>query len=72
MKLYYRVKQIGYNEDLDWYLASDLKYALYKLKLFHLEYPEKLWPLINLGKQIEAYNRIKDYNNLDNNIARYI
>ena len=72
MKLYYRVKQIGYDEDLDWYLVSDLKYALYKLKSFYLEYPEKPGPLINLGKQIEAYdNGIEDYDDLDNDIARY-
>ena len=72
MKLYYQVKQTGYDEDLDQYPASDLKYTLYKLKSFHLEYPEKPGPPINLGKQIEAYdNGIEDYEDLDNDIARH-
>ena len=57
---------------MDWYPASDLKYAPHKLKSFHLEYPEKPGPPINLEKWIKAYdNGIEDYEDLDNDIARH-
>ena len=37
--LLYRVKWLGYDEDLEWYPASDLKTAPHKLQDFHLNNP---------------------------------
>jgi hypothetical protein len=35
-KLWYRVSWVGYNEDLNWYPASDLKYSPHKLRAYYL------------------------------------
>jgi len=34
--LKYRASWVGYDEDLEWYPASDFKYSPYKLQDFHL------------------------------------
>jgi hypothetical protein len=34
--LYYRAKWVGYDDDLEWYPATDFKYSPYKLRDFHL------------------------------------
>ena len=35
-KLWYRVNWVGYDKDLNWYPAFNLKYSLYKLKVYYL------------------------------------
>jgi hypothetical protein len=43
-KLLYRASWVGYDEDLDFYLASDFKYAPHKLRYFHAANPSLLGP----------------------------
>ena len=69
-KLFYRTNWLGYNKDLEQYLASDFKYALYKLKAFHLRYLKLLGPPYKLNDWLQAQEEGKDdYNNLDDNIT---
>ena len=39
-KLLYWASWVGYDKDLNFYLASDFKYSLYKLYDFYAEYPQ--------------------------------
>ena len=48
-KLFYYANWLGHDEDLEWYLVSDFKYTLYKLKAFYLCYPELLNPPYKLN-----------------------
>ena len=69
-KLFYYTNQLGYNKDSEQYLASDFKYAPYKLKAFYLYYPELPGPPHKLNNQLQAQKEGKDnYNNLDDNIT---
>ena len=54
-KLQYRVQWLGYDNDPDWYLASDLKYAPHKVRDFHLRYPTKPGPLRRLDEWIRFW-----------------
>ena len=38
--LKYRASWVGYDEDLEWYPASNFKYSPYKLRDFHTAYPD--------------------------------
>jgi hypothetical protein len=40
-KLQYRIKWLGYDSDLDWYLASDVKYVPHKVRDFYIANPTK-------------------------------
>ena len=41
-KLLYRANQVGYDEDLKQYLASNFKYTLYKVKDFYIANEDQL------------------------------
>jgi hypothetical protein len=65
-KLLYRADWVGYDEDLEWYPASDFKYSPYKLRDFHKAYPDLLGPPRLLDQWIKAWeDRIDDYDDLD-------
>jgi hypothetical protein len=40
-KLQYRIEWLGYDDDPDWYPASDVKYAPHKVRDFHLANPTR-------------------------------
>jgi hypothetical protein len=42
--LFYRVRWVGHDTDLEWYPASDFKYAPQKLRAFHTAYPDSPGP----------------------------
>ena len=65
-KLFYRIKWLGADEDLEWYLCSDAITAPHIVKRFHLEHPNAKGPPRALPKWLEAYNAgIDDYNDLE-------
>jgi len=64
--LSYRVTWLNHDVDLDWYDASDLKYAPHKLKDFHLSHPEQAGPPSKLPEWIKAWeDGVDDYDYLD-------
>jgi hypothetical protein len=66
-KLYYRIQWLGHDEDLEWYPASDLKYAPHKLREFHIAHQDLPGPPRSLDKWQKAWEEEKeDYDNLDN------
>jgi Chromo (CHRromatin Organisation MOdifier) domain len=65
-QLQYRVKWVGYDEDLDWYPASNLKYSPHKLRDFHLANPKRPGPPKQLNQWLKAWEDGQDdYDNLD-------
>ena len=65
--LSYRVTWLNRDVDLQWYPASNLKYAPHKLKEFHLANPQQAGPPANLLKWMQAWEQgIDDYDELDN------
>jgi hypothetical protein len=48
--LKYRASWVGYDEDPEWYPASNFKYSPHKLRDFHLEHPDLLGPPRRLGE----------------------
>jgi len=67
-KLYYQIKWLGADDDLEWYPCSDAMYAPHLLKDFHLRYPDAKGPPRALPKWLEAYNKGEDdYNHLEDN-----
>jgi hypothetical protein len=66
-KLKYQIQWVGHDEDLEWYPASDIKYAPHKLQDFHKQNPDQPEPPRNLQKWQAAWeNRHEDYDELDN------
>jgi hypothetical protein len=66
-KLLYRVSWVGYNEDLNWYPASDLKYSPYKLRDYHLANRQQPGPPKKLVDWVRAWeDGMEDYDDLDN------
>jgi hypothetical protein len=53
--LQYRVQWLGYDEDPEWYPASNLKYAPYKVRDFHIQHPTKPGPPKQLDKWIQQW-----------------
>ena len=53
-QLQYRIKWLGYDEDLEWYLASNFKYSPHKLRDFHLQNQSELGPPRRLNEWIKA------------------
>src|SRR5450755_1958246 len=43
-KLYYQINWVGYDDDLTWYPASDIKYSPTKLYDFYLSNPDQPGP----------------------------
>ena len=66
--LKYKASQVGYDEDPEWYLASNFKYSPYKLQDFHQEHPELPGPPRKLNEWIAQWEKgVDDYNSLDDN-----
>lgn len=59
-KLQYRVKWLGYDDDPDWYPASDLKYAPHKVRDFHARNPTKPGPPKRLDEWIKLWEAGED------------
>jgi transposase InsO family protein len=69
-KLYYRVKWTGWDEDLEWYPASDIKYAPHKIRDFHLAHPDRSGPPRSLLAWLKAWEDGEDdYDELDDDAA---
>ena len=65
-KLWYRVSWVGYDEDLNWYPASDLKYSPHKLRAYHLNNQQQPGPPKRLAEWIQAWeDGVEDYDDLD-------
>jgi transposase InsO family protein len=65
-RLFYRVKWLGHDDDLDWYPASNFKYSPHKLREFHLQNPRQPGPPKRLLAWQQAWEQGKDeYNDLD-------
>jgi transposase InsO family protein len=65
-KLYYRIQWLGHDEDLEWYPASDLKYAPHKLREFHIAHQDLPGPPRSIDKWQKAWEEEKeDYDDLD-------
>ena len=59
-KLLYRASWVGYDEDLNFYPASDFKYSPHKLRNFHTEYPQQPGPPRRLVDWIKAWEQGRD------------
>jgi transposase InsO family protein len=69
-KLFYRVNWLNFDEDLEFYPASDLKYSPHKIRDFHLAYPLLEGPPRSLPLWLKAWeDGIDDYDNLDDDAA---
>jgi hypothetical protein len=67
--LSYRVTWVNQDVDLDWYNASDLKYAPHKVRDFHLSNREQAGPPAKLPEWIKAWeDGVDDYDHLDGDI----
>ena len=53
-KLRYRINWLGHDEDLDWYPASDIKYAPAKLREYHIANPDQPGP----PKQLQNWIKV--------------
>jgi hypothetical protein len=68
-KLKYRARWVGWEEDPEWYPASDLKYAPHLLRAFHLRNPSVVGPPLRLENWIRAWEMgIDNYDYLDSNL----
>jgi hypothetical protein len=64
--LKYQANWVRYNDDLEWYLASNFKYSPYKLRDFYLKHLDLLGPLRKLSEWIEQWEKgVDDYDSLD-------
>jgi hypothetical protein len=69
-RLKYRVSWVGFDEDPEWYPASDFKYAPHKLRGFHLAHPELPGPPRRLNKWIKQWeDGVDEYDDLDDDSA---
>ena len=69
-KLYYRVQWLGYDEDLEWYPASNFKYSPAKLREYHIANPTQAGPPKKLVDWEKAWLQGKDsYEELDDDTA---
>lgn len=59
-KLQYRVKWVGYDDDPEWYDASNLKNSPYKLGDFHTANPTRPGPPKRLGRWVECWEEDRD------------
>ena len=67
--LSYQAKWVSYDKDPEWYPASDFKYALYKLRDFYLQNPDRLGPLRLLRNWIKMWeDRADAYDELEDDI----
>ena len=64
--LKYRASWVGYDEDPEWYPASDFKYSPHKLRDFHLAHPDLPGPPRKLEEWIKQWeDGVDEYNHLD-------
>jgi predicted aspartyl protease len=69
-RLKYRASWVGFDEDPEWYPASDFKYSPHKLKDFHLAHPDLPGPPQRLDEWIKQWEAGADeYDNLDDDRA---
>ena len=65
-RLKYRASWVGFDEDPEWYPASDFKYSPHKLRDFHLAHPELPGPPRRLDEWIKQWEAGADeYDDLD-------
>jgi hypothetical protein len=65
-KLQYRVNWLGYDEDLEWYPASNFKYSPHKVQQFHHNHQDQPGPPRKLREWLRAYEAGHDsYEDLD-------
>jgi Chromo (CHRromatin Organisation MOdifier) domain len=68
-KLQYRVKWLGYDDDPDWYPASDVKYAPHKVRDFHKANPTKPGPPKRLNDWLQLWESGADtYDHEEDNL----
>jgi transposase InsO family protein len=66
--LEYRAKWVGFDDDPEWYPASDFKYSPHKLRDFHLQYQDQPGPPAKLPQWLQCWEHGKDsYEDLDDN-----
>lgn len=64
--LKYRASWVGYDEDPEWYPASNFKYSSHKLQDFHQAHPDLLGPPHILDEWIAQWEKgVEDYDDLD-------
>jgi hypothetical protein len=59
-KLQYRIQWLGFDEDPDWYLASNIKNAPHKLRDFYTANPDRPGPPRQLDSWITAWENDQD------------
>jgi transposase InsO family protein len=59
-RLWYRVKWLGYDDDPEWYPASNVKYAPHKVRDFHDRYPDQPGPPMRLQEWIHLWEAGED------------
>lgn len=66
-RLLYRIQWIDYDEDSEWYSASNLKYSSYQLRDFYLVNSNLSESSQHLDKWLKTWkNEVEDYENLNN------
>jgi hypothetical protein len=68
-RLEYRIKWVGYDEDPEWYPASNVKNAPHKLRDYHLANPTQAGPPRQLQEWITAWENDEDYDHLNSDAA---
>jgi len=64
--LKYRASWVGFDEDPEWYPASNFKYSPYKLRDFHLAHPDLPGPPRKLNEWIAQWEQgVDEYDDLD-------
>ena len=64
-KLQYRVKWVGYDEDPEWYPASNLKNAPHKLRDYHFANPTKPGPPRHLQEWLRKWENDEELEDKD-------
>lgn len=59
-KLQYRVKWFGYEEDMEWYVASNFKNSPHKLREFHTANPTRPGPPERLESWVQCWEEDRD------------
>lgn len=69
-RLKYRASWVGFDEDPEWYPASDFKYSPHKLRDFHLAHPELPGPPRRLDEWTKKWeDGVEEYDDLDDDNA---
>jgi hypothetical protein len=65
-RLFYRIQWVGYDEDPEWYPASNLKNSPHQLRDFHLANPDQPGPPQDLDKWLKAWESEEDRGGFNN------